>query len=435
MKLASYALNQPASVLFAICADECLLHFKEAELTPKQIADHESNKDLIAFLQVASVAMSKPGDRVALYDGFAAEPWRSCLSRYHRMFAQLGLETAPESALQFHPRDDFYGPLNGGQAATELVTVFLLSGTNEHLRGDPEAAAISRRVNSKMHLARDAAAFDIPVPASLVLTVADIEGDEARAFLDRHGGAVMLKVMGLSGSRNVTSVASVEEAAAYLAEYGPEVDILLQRKLPTEGFTEMTVDLRIDPEHIEITNVRQILFRDGLWIGNFISDTLSLTPGQREALLRVGDYVRQQGYVAAEGLNCGIDFFVSDDGIQIIEINARWTGGLMPAEMIRLLGAGDPGAVAVVDTVGAAQIADYLGFLEQQLHSRDRNAPFAMVPMGFSPYGPVVDGEQQAYVWHLIFGDLAAFRAAKDEALGERALLASASVELPAYLR
>lgn len=436
MKLASYALNQPGSVQFAICADECLLHFKEEQLTPKQRADHESNKDLIAFLQVASIAMSKPGDRVALYDRFAEEPWKSALERYLALYAKLGLTTVAVEDLQFHPRDDFYQPLVDMPPPTDLVSVFLLSGTNEHLRADLAAAEVSRVVNSKMSLARDAAQFGIPVPESLVLARGDIESDEARAFLSRHGGHVMLKVMGLSGSRNVTSIRSVEEGSVYLAEYQQDVDILLQQRLPEGAYTEMTVDLRIDPDRVAITNVRQILFLNGLWIGNFISDTLALTALQQAALLRVGEYVRSKGYVAPEGLNCGIDFFVGDaadsEPIFIIEINARWTGGLMPAEMVRRLGAGSPGAVAVVDTVSVARFADYLAFLEGHLYDRAR--PFSMAPMGFSPFGPELDGDQRVYVWHLVLGDLAAFREAKDAALGPEQLAATSSVELPSYL-
>ncbi|MCC5874358.1 MAG: hypothetical protein JJU22_18320 [Gammaproteobacteria bacterium] len=437
MKLASYALNQPGSVQYAICADECLLHFKEEQLTPKQRADHESNKDLIAFLQVASIAMSKPGDRVALYDRFAGEPWRSALERYLALYAKLGLTTIRFEDLQFHPRDDFYQPLVETPPPSDLVSVFLLSGTNEHLRADPAAAEVSRVVNSKMSLARDARQFGIPVPESLVLARGDIEGEEARAFLARHGQHVMLKVMGLSGSRNVTAIHSVEEGAAYLAEYQEDVDILLQQRLPDAGFTEMTVDLRIDPESVAITNVRQILFLNGLWIGNFISDTLTLTAEQQAALIRVGEYVRSKGYVAPEGLNCGIDFFVGDDAAEepifIIEINARWTGGLMPAELVKRLGAGSPGAVAVVDTVSVSRFGDYLAFIEANLYDRGRS--FAMAPVGFSPYGPEVDGDQRVYVWHLVFGDLAAFRAAKDAALGPEQLAATASVVLPSYLQ
>lgn len=437
MKLASYALNQPGSVQFAICADECLLHFKEDQLTAKQRADHESNKDLIAFLQVASIAMSKPGDRVALYDRFAEEPWRTGLQRYLALYAKLGQSTVRFEDLQFHPRDDFYQPLVDAPPPTDLTTVFLLSGTNEHLRGDPVAAEVSRTVNSKMSLARDAAKFGLPVPESLVLPRGEIEGGAARDFLARHGQHVMLKVMGLSGSRNVTAIHSVEEGAAYLAEYQPDVDILLQQRLPEGAYTEMTVDLRIDPERVEITNVRQILFLNGLWIGNFISDTLNLTSEQQAALLRVGEYVRAKGYVAPEGLNCGIDFFVGEgadaDPIYIIEINARWTGGLMPAEMVRRLGAGSPGAVAAVDTVSVSRFEDYLAFLEGHLY--DRTQPFSMAPMGFSPFGPEVEGDQRVYVWHLVFGDLAAFRAAKDAALGPEQLMATASVTLPSYLQ
>ena len=41
----------------------------------------------------------------------------------------------------------------------------------------------------------------------------------------------------------MTSVSSLDEARAYVGEYAPGMDVILQQKLLPDAWTEMTVDL------------------------------------------------------------------------------------------------------------------------------------------------------------------------------------------------
>lgn len=431
MKVASYAPGQPGSVQFAISADDCLLHFEAEQLTAKQRADDKANKDLIAMLQCASQFIAKPGDRVALYEGFDAPPWRATLARYQGFFAELGLNPVSMDACRFHPRENFYAPLASAPPPTDLVTVYLVSGSNRILHQGTPALAISQDVNSKMTLARDAERHGIPVPASLVLRHDELEGDAARQFLIAAGGPVMLKVMGLAGARNVTTVASIDEARLYLADYEAELEVLLQQRLDPALYTEMTADLRVADDSIEISNVRQILFQQGLWVGNYISDRIPLSDKQCAALIRVGEYVRSKGFSAAEGINCGIDFFVRGDDIMIIEINARWTGGLKPAEMVKRLNIGHNDTVVAFDSIATAHLGDYLQFCDEHLY-RGKGEAFAGIPMGFSPYTFVDEtGSERMYVWQMVTGELQAFRAARSSALDAGDLAVTAAISLP----
>lgn len=431
MKVAPYAPGQSASVQFAISADDCLLHFEADQLTAKQRADDKANKDLIAMLQCASQFIAKPGDRVALYEGFDAPPWRGTLARYQDFFAELGLNPVTMDACSFHPREGFYTPLASSPPPTDLVTVYLVSGSNRVLHEGTPALAISQDVNSKMTLARDAEDHGIPVPASLVLRHDELDSKRAQQFLKAAGGPVMLKVMGLAGARNVTTVASIDEARHYLADYAAELEVLLQERLDPTLFTEMTADLRVADASIEISNVRQILFQEGLWVGNYISDRIPLSEAQHAALLRVGEYVRSKGYSAPEGLNCGIDFFVRGDDIMIIEINARWTGGLKPAEMVKRLGIGQQDTVVAFDSIATAHLEDYLNFCDRHLY-RGRGEAFAGIPMGFSPYTFQDDrGIERMYVWQMVTGELQAFRAARSSALDAGDLAVTAAISLP----
>lgn len=434
MKVASYAPGQTTTVQFAISADDCLLHFEAEQLTAKQQADDKANKDLIAMLQCASQFVAKPGDRVAVYEGFDTPVWRRTLGRYQEFFDRLGLDPVAMDAVSFHPREGFYAPLRSAPPATELTTVYLISGSNAVLHAGTDALAISREVNSKMTLARDAGQHGIPVPASLVVHHGDLDGAAARKFLQAASGPVMLKVMGLAGARNVTSVDSIDAAKAYLAEYEPDLEVLLQQRLDANEYTEMTADLLVADDRIEIANLRQILFQDGLWVGNYISDRIRLSETQREALLRVGEYVRSKGYSAAEGLNCGIDFFVRGEDIMIIEINARWTGGLMPAAMVQRLGLGDGDTVVAFDAIASSSLDAYLDFCDRHLY-RNPGQAFAGIPMGFSPYTFTDDaGREHMYVWQMIHGDLAAFRHAREQSLPGGDLAATAAITLPPAL-
>jgi len=423
MKPRAYFPTQRQPVWFAVSADDLLLHFTADQLNAKQRVDDKENKDLIAMLQVGTLFLGKPGDRTSLYEAFSDEPWRSSLERYHRNFQKMGLKPISLADVHFFPREDFYRGIRNLRP-DELVTVYLVSGSNRQLHDSDTVLEVSRRVNSKMYLASKAAEWSIPVPESCVITKHALSGAQGRRdaadFLRRHGPQVMLKVMGLAGSRNVTVINSLEEAITWVADLRDEEPVLLQQKLAFDDWVEMTVDLFVSDADIHIDNIRQILFANGLWVGNYIRATQKLGPAQRAALLRVGEFVRSEGYTAPEGLNCGLDFFVPRSGTDSViatEINARFTGGLMPAEVVRRLKLGERDTVVCFATVSRDRPDDYLAFNERYLFG-NRNAAFATLPLGFSPFTTQIDGREVIFVWQMIWGDFDAAVAAKNRELG-----------------
>jgi hypothetical protein len=289
------------------------------------------------------------------------------------------------------------------------------------LHKSEEALAISRNVNSKLHFARNAPAAGIPVPETQIFTKAGILRGEADSFFKNHPNGVMLKILGLAGARNVLAVAGRHDCDAYIAEYDDALEVLLQEKLDTQRYTEMTVDLTVSDTEVAINNVRKILFADGKWVGNYFGSEIAPTPSQRDVLLAVGAYARDQGHVEADGTNCGIDYFVDGDEIIITEINARWTGGLFPAELLRQLAHNGP-AVAFFDTVPVAELEQLRAFQHAVLYEPGAEQSFAMVPMGFSPFPFPIDGVDQVVIWQLVLGDLQTFVQAKDEFLSAQAM-------------
>ena len=419
MKVGSFIPEQSASTLYAMAGDDCSLHHDLSSLTPKQQVDHQENQVLTCALQVALVGLGKNSDHVALATPFADPAWREMLDHYRDMFTAMGLDSVPESQWQFHPLDGYYESVAGSLPDVDLTNLYMISGSNEPLHQNPEALAVSRDVNSKLHFAEHAPVAGLPVPRTEVYSKQAIGEGEADRFFSELPGGVMVKLLGLAGSRNVFAVDSVENCFDQIAEYDDDVQILLQEKLDISRWREMTVDLTITPQEISISNVRQILFAGGKWVGNYISPELQVPDPHKAVLMRVGAYARDHGHVADEGINCGIDYFVSGDEVIVTEINARWTGGLFPAEFLRRLVVAQP-AIAFFDMVPVAQSDAVRAFQREHLFPAARGA-FAYVPMGFTPFAMEIEGAERYFVWQIVVGDFAAFIEAKRQALTDDA--------------
>ena len=417
MDAAPFAPGQRRPVLFAMCGDDCELFFKREELNEKQRGEDRENRDLTSVLQVALMSMGKPADRVALFDDFLRPPWRQLLEFFHQLHQKVCGAVVPLDHCLFHPHRSFYTEVAKARAPGELAGLYMISGSNQAVHGSQDAWAISQAANSKMRLAQDARLRGIPTPETLVTTKHGLNSSETAAFFARHNQRLMLKIKGLAGARNVTVVAGVSEAEDYLRLFGPDTEVVLQEQLNTDEWTEMTVDLTLSEDAIDITNVRRILFADGLWVGNYLCDDLSLSQRQRQVLTDTGAYIRSLGYVAAEGLNCGIDYFVRGDDIKVIETNARWTGGLFPAWMRRRLKAGNQPTVCFFDAISLDKLSNYQAFARTHLYRPGKN-PFSAVPLGFSPHTFESDGRERMHLWQMVIGDLEAFKSAKHKALG-----------------
>ncbi|MEL7029859.1 MAG: hypothetical protein AAGL49_11775, partial [Pseudomonadota bacterium] len=306
----------------------------------------------------------------------------------------------------------FYGELANDLASGEAVTLYMASGSNQPVHRSAAALAVSRDANSKAHFAEHAPAFGLPTPETLVTAKSELGRAAVAEFFQACENQVMLKTLGLAGARNVTQAASVAACEAYLAEYAEDMVVILQRRLDLDRYTEMTADLFVSDDEVRISNVRKILFADGVWVGNLLGPDVRVRPSDEAVLRRVGEYARAQGYAAPEGLNCGVDFFVSANDIQITEINARWTGGLFPAQVLERSGLAEETAVAFIDQVPLAKMDAYLDFCEAHApRSNDRR--FGALPFGVTPFpGDAADGAP-VFVWQLVTGDFEAFKSAK----------------------
>lgn len=429
MRIANFSPGVHQSTTYAMSADDIELHFDAGNLTPKQTEELESLKDLMGFLQVALIGIGKPEDHLMLYDAFSQPPWPDRLKRLAGFFEAMGLDTIPSDHWHYHPKQGFYHSVARGLPDTETFTLYCISGSNQVLHDDPAMLRISQDMNSKVFFARHAPGFGIPVPETLVTTRRALGGPEVADFLGKYGNQVMLKILGLSGARNVTVVHSQQECLDYVAEFPDELDVILQERLDLDRYTEMTVDLRITPDDISIANVRKIMFSEGLWVGNLVGPEVELTSAHRQVLMKVGEFARAHGFVLPEGINCGIDYFIDGDDVVVTEINARWTAGLFPTEIIKMAGAEQETGVAFVDLVAADKFDRYLDFIDQYLFSRSK-AGFAVIPNGVSAIAQVIDNQEYFFGWQTITGDFEAFKAARSEQLGDGVLMRAETISV-----
>lgn len=428
IRAGSFVPNQPHACLYAMAGDDCSLHFDLANLTPGQQEDHLANQVLTGMLLTALGGIGRADDHLALYNEHLEPSWRDTLTRYRGLHRRMGLDGVADANLSGHPVDGYYHSVASSLPEVARVNLYMVSGSNAVLHNDPEALSVSRNVNSKVHFAHNAPQAGLPVPETWVTTRAGLASDEAAEFFERHPGGVMLKTLGLAGARNVSEVAHINAARNLVAEHDDDLAVLLQAKLDTRRFTEMTVDVTVKPDSLEISNVRQILFADGVWVGNLFGPNVELRESHRETLLAVASYARSHGFVSEEGSNCGIDYFVDGDDVVVTEINCRWTGGLFPAEFLRQLGFAGP-AVAFIDWVPVGKLDQALDFFERHVHGQPGSA-FGVVPMGFAPFAMPIEGADCAYVWQVVTGDFDAFANARAAELPDDALPTATRIQL-----
>ena len=427
MKAGSYFPGDHYSSLYAMAGDDCSLFFDLEELTEKQQADHLSNVELTAMLQVALACVGHGGDHLALYDAYREPGWQKMLQRYHDFFCRMTSEVVPKEHFSYHPKNAYYQSvanyIKDNPALTDVANLYMSSGSNKLIHQNEDLLAVNRNVNSKKHFAENAPAYGIQVPDTLVTTKAELASTSVADFFNKHQNKIILKLLGLAGARNVTAVDNITATQEYVAEYDEGMVILLQEHLDLESYTEMTVDLVVSKDDIRIANIRKILFADGLWVGNLIGNSVSVTEEQTKALLHVGEYARHHGYVTDEGSNCGIDFFIGKDGSLIVtEINARWTGGLFPAQILSQIDVKDKDAVAFFDVVLMEEREAYVDFIESYLVG-EYEGEFAMVPIGFSCFTTPIDGQDYFYSWQMVVGNFDAFKQAKNNELADGVMI------------
>ncbi|MEN3974663.1 hypothetical protein [Emcibacter sp. SYSU 3D8] len=422
MKVGSFFPDRPLPTLYAMAADDLPLHFDMDKLTDKQKADHYEQNQLLAMLQSALLSISKPADYVALFDAFSRPPWNGYLRNQHDMAAKAGAEMVPLDHLLYAPVETYYETIAGMLPDVELLTLLMISRSNQVLHKDQGAIERMLKLNSKFHFAENAPLFGIPTPETIIARQPLSGNRQVEDFFAKHGNRIILKMTGQPGARSVKAVASTAEGDEYLKGYRPDDQVLVQQRLELEKFDEWTADLLITEDTVTLDNVRRILVTDGLWIGNLIHADPPITPSQTAELLKVGAYARKFGFGTETGDCLGIDYFIGQDGeVVVTEINPRWTAGLFPTQVLRRVNKARRDAVPYFELVRLEDYDKFQAFCARHLPNHAAG-DFAVMPLGFSPYEREIDGVKRVFTWMVVIGDFPAFRKAAKDVLGESGL-------------
>ncbi len=422
MKVGSFFPDRPLPTLYAMAADDLPLHFNMDELTEKQKADHYEQNQLLAMLQSALLSISKPADYVALFDAFSRPPWDAFLRNQHAMAARAGAEMVPLDHLLYAPVETYYETIATMLPKVDLLTLLMMSRSNQVLHKDQGAIERMLKLNSKFHFAENAPLFGIPTPETIIAQQPLSGNNRVEDFFARHENRIILKMTGQPGARSVKAVASTAEADEYLTSYRPTDPVLVQQRLQLENYEEWTADLLITEDSVALDNVRRILVTDGLWIGNFIYADPPVTDSQKAELLKVGAYARKFGFGTRTGDCLGIDYFIGKDGeVLITEINPRWTAGLFPTQVLRRVNKARRDAVPYFELVRLEDYETFQAFCARHLPNQS-DGPFSVMPLGFSPYEREIDGVKRVFTWMVVIGDFPAYRKAAKQVLGESGL-------------
>lgn len=422
MKVGSFFPDRPLPTLYAMAADDLPLHFNMDELTEKQKADHYEQNQLLAMLQSALLSISKPADYVALFDAFSRAPWDGFLRNQHAMAAKAGAEMVPLDHLLYAPVETYYETIATMLPDVDLLTLLMMSRSNLVLHKDDRAIERMLKLNSKFHFAENAPLFGIPTPETIIAQQPLKGNNRVEDFFAKHENRIILKMTGQPGARSVKAVGDTTEADEYLKDYRPTDPVLVQQRLQLENYEEWTADLLITEDSVTLDNVRRILVTDGLWIGNFIYADPPISDSQKAELLKIGAYARKFGFGTKTGDCLGIDYFIGKDGeVLITEINPRWTAGLFPTQVLRRVNKARRDAVPYFELVRLDDYEKFQAFCARNLPN-NTDGPFAVMPLGFSPYEREIGGVKRVFTWMVVIGDFPAFRKAAKEVLGESGL-------------
>ncbi len=247
-------------------------------------------------------------------------------------------ETDREAAVDYAGRQDIDLAIIGPEAPEEAGVTNALKDAGVAVASPTKEAAAIETDKEYMRSLMDR--YDIP--GSLECR-AFSDADEAREFIERHGGAVAVKPIGLTGGKGVKVAGdhlhSVDDAVEYAArvideEIGDAARVLIEERAVGEEFT---VQAFCDGTTIlptpAVQDHKRLLPNDegpntgGMGSYSHASGILPFMNGSdyEEAvgiLQRIVDGLRREGR-PYRGVIYG-QFMLTSDGPKVIEINARW---------------------------------------------------------------------------------------------------------------
>ncbi len=395
--------------VFCMAPDEPVMFRSEQRLNEKEKKELALMRYSILPWSMAFVALAGASDEVVLDEIFLSH--RDLFDWHVTQYRAAGLSSTRR--LHFSAPDAMYS--RALSIPDKPVTCICFSYALNARQSIPRELELSQKVNSKIQLVTQAKRSTFQVPKSQVHPKRAISRELLEKEFSFPRKKVLIKTDGLGGGFNVKPVRTMSDLRKFLTHYPDSERFVIQEHVGDAD--EFSADFSAASDALEPLNVRMSLVADGQWFGNIYSPHIGLSASGYRNLLRCAKSVHQSGYRAESPMVFGIDFLQTPRSHYVLEVNARWTGGLPVSLLIERLGLSEQLIHSHFDQLPAAATKKYQRFCERYgLRSRNKK-PFRIFPLGF---GPKSDGDFN--VFYFVTGDYEAFVKTHQAELGRDTL-------------
>ncbi len=401
--------------------DEPLMFQRWEELSTYQQEHHASMRFNILPFAMCFIAVSRSDDEVFLDELFLE---KEELFNWHlHIYSSLNMQTS--NRLRFMEPDEIYEKAIDSRKKHQKISSACFSYDVNDCVDIENQLAISKMVNSKIDLVESARKAQFQIPRSVIFSREQLSEKGIQESFDFPNEGLVIKSDGLGGGFNVCRIETFDDCREFIERYPAGTMFVLQSEIDPCHHGEFIADYLVKPESVELLNLRLKLTTEDKWFGNVYSPKFAAWQDLPDLERCIND-VRARGYCSEDGYICGVDFFSpnNDPNTQLItDINARWTGGLPVALLIKKLGLEHRTVYSHLDEILEGDLPRYRKLIEAHLLSEQRvdespSKQFELFPVSFSPQ--IENGK--FYVWLIVTGNYTAFVETKQQYLSQDSL-------------
>jgi predicted ATP-grasp superfamily ATP-dependent carboligase len=381
IKIGPYPPHPDRKTIFCMAGDEPLMFQPNSQLNDVQRSHVAFMKDDVLPFSMSMIPISNRSDVVVLDRRFLEN--KNIFDWYLSIYEKMGLSFS--NNLIFSHSDRLYSDAISATGNGDTISVECYSYLLAEMANIDDQLKASKIANSKICLAEGAEKFGFNIPRSIIRMKNELNDSIGKDFQDNF----FIKCDGLGGGFNILQAASMSDCNDFIKPFGDKWKFVIQEKA-TQGIGA-SIDMLVFNDGEEIISARKQLTKSNKYIGNIFHEQL---PSKmiNEIVTKIANYVRSAGYSSEQGFICGIDLFLDEDDYTIIEVNARWTGGLPAALLLKKLNI-DKQTIAtfVFEIISPDRFSAYKTFCEDNLYQgRDclnGNECFKIMPVSFAAYG------------------------------------------------
>lgn len=386
-----FAPSNKSNIIFCMAGDEATIFAPPERLNSRQSGHVKLIKEMAVSFAMNMIPISKRGDTIILDGRFAGE--RKFFDWHIEMYRKMGLEFGDNFI--FANQERFYESVGQIEKPTDTISIETFSHEQNKyfpVKGFLKAVALA---NSKIHLAASAADYDITIPRSLVISKIDIMNSLLPAEVMKSPNKYYIKADGLGGGYNISKISCIDDIFYFITPFSDDDLFVIQEDIDSDEATHISFDLIIKNDKTELLGIKEQMLFSGQYSGN-IFNRIDAGGAVSDIIPAVSGFLRDSGYSSELGFIAGVDAVIKKDRFSVIEINARWTGGLPAFLLLKKIGLPkNIQAAYIFDKISEGEINNYRKFVEKYLWTPvsviaslpqvARNDNFQFIPFAFSP--------------------------------------------------